>query len=73
MLTVARFIDCGQWTARLSGRTRFVDDTLGLRRNVYRVLLTRGREGTVIYVPRESCYDETFASLVASGARELGP
>jgi len=61
----------GQWTARHSGRTKFVDDTLALRRNVYRVLLTRGREGTVIYLPRDSMYDETHASLILNGAREV--
>jgi hypothetical protein len=61
----------GRWTARRSGRTRYVADTLGLRRNVYRVLLTRGREGTVIYVPNAAIYDETHAALLSAGARKL--
>ncbi|MBM4368272.1 MAG: DUF2075 domain-containing protein [Deltaproteobacteria bacterium] len=65
-------LEAGRWTARYSGKTRHVADTLGLRRNVYRVLLTRGREGTVIYVPRDSRYDETFAALLDNGARSFG-
>lgn len=61
----------GEWSAGRSGRTKYVDDTLGLRRNVYRVLLTRGREGTVIYVPESSIYDNTHAALTTAGARPL--
>jgi hypothetical protein len=43
-------------------------DALQLRRNAYRVLLTRGREGVILCVPeamRE--LDETYAFLVAAG------
>jgi hypothetical protein len=63
--------DGGAWSARLSGRTRHVTDTLGLRRNVYRVLLTRGRDGSVLFVPDDPVYDETFGALLAAGARTL--
>lgn len=65
------FIENGRWTARISGRTRFVDDTLGLRRNVYRVLLTRGREGAVIYLPPSPIYDETHGALLFAGVHAL--
>lgn len=66
--------DEGAWSARRSGRTRYVDDTLGLRRNVYRVLLTRGREGAVMYLPDAPMYEETVQFLEAAGARHLeGP
>lgn len=61
----------GEWSARYSGRTRYVDNTLDLRRNVYRVLLTRGREGTMIFVPGEERYDETHRALLDAGARSL--
>jgi schlafen family protein len=61
----------GTWSARRSGRTRHVEDTKGLRRNVYRVLLTRGREGTVIFVPPERVYDETWELLRCVGARPI--
>ncbi len=49
-----------------------VKDPLQLRRNAYRVLLTRGREGVLICVPetiREM--DETYAFLVAAGCEVL--
>jgi len=60
-----------EWSAERSGRTRYVDDTLGLRRNVYRVLLTRGREGTVIFVPPTALCDETSEALLVAGVRVL--
>ena len=49
-------------------------------KNSYRVLLTRARQGYVIYVPRGSCedstrhpryYDETYEYLKSLGIREL--
>jgi hypothetical protein len=47
-------------------------DPLQLRRNAYRVLLTRGREGTIICVPQFMCeLDETFNFLVAAGCEVL--
>jgi hypothetical protein len=49
-----------------------VQDALQLRRNAYRVLLTRGREGAIICLPefmRE--LDETFAFLVAAGCEQM--
>ncbi len=61
----------GNWSARYSGKTRYVEDTLNLRRNVYRVLLTRGREGTTIFVPPNERYDETFEALLDARARRL--
>ena len=42
-----------------------------LRANSYRVLLTRGRDATVIWVPEEAIFDPTFAYLCASGLRKL--
>ena len=48
-----------------------VRDALALRLNAYRVLLTRGREGTVIYVPPLASLDETYTYLTSSGFREL--
>jgi len=65
------FREGGSWSARLSGRTRHVTDTLGLRRNVYRVLLTRGREGAVVFVPEDPVYDETWVALLSAGARKI--
>lgn len=42
-----------------------------LRTNAYRVLLTRGRDGTVVFVPPARDLDETWAFLIARGFREL--
>jgi hypothetical protein len=47
-------------------------DAHRLRLNAYRVLLTRGRDGTVIFVPPLTKLDETWAYLKACGVMELG-
>lgn len=62
----------GVWTDDLSGGYRSrVKDRLTLRKNVYRVLLTRGRDGTVVLVPPAAELNETFDHLRACGFREL--
>jgi hypothetical protein len=48
-----------------------VHNPLQLRRNVYRVLLTRGRDGTVVFVPPEKSLDETYDYLLDCGMRLL--
>lgn len=67
------------------GRTTHWDDSLGkkwrkgaqvrnplaLRRNTYRVLLTRGRQGTVIFVPPGDLFDSTYQRLLAVGCVTL--
>jgi hypothetical protein len=42
-----------------------------LRLNAYRVLLTRGRDGTVLFVPPITQLDETWEYLIRSGVTEL--
>ena len=42
-----------------------------LRANAYRVLLTRGRDAHVVFVPELGCLDETYGYLVACGFRPL--
>jgi len=44
---------------------------LALRRNVYRVLLTRGRDGSVVFVPPDEQFDPTFRRLLDVGFRLL--
>ena len=62
----------GVWSDRLSGGyQRKVHDRLALRRNVYRVLLTRGRDGTIVFVPPATEMDETFEWLSSAGFRAL--
>ena len=46
-------------------------DPLQLRKNAYRVLLTRGRAATVVFVPELVELDETFEYLVQSGCGRL--
>ena len=46
-------------------------DPLQLRKNAYRVLLTRGRSATVVFVPPMPELDETYAYLAASGCVEV--
>jgi len=62
----------GTWSMRYSRGTRgIVHDPLSLRRNVYRVLLTRGRDGTVVFAPPYPEMDETAAYLRDAGFRSL--
>jgi hypothetical protein len=42
-----------------------------LRRNSYRVLLTRSRDAMILFVPPESAFDMTEMGLLASGVRPL--
>ncbi len=64
----------GTWTNRLARgyqRPADVRDPFQLRRNAYRVLLTRGRDATVVFVPPMRLLDETLGYLVDAGFREL--
>lgn len=68
-------LDSGLWdnsAAKVYQKKSAVHDALRLRRNAYRVLLTRGREGVVICLPefmRE--LDETYAFLLTAGCERL--
>jgi hypothetical protein len=58
------------WTnqyARRYQNTGAVKDALGLRRNAYRVLLTRGRDGTTVFVPPIPVLDPLFERLLGAG------
>ncbi len=64
----------GVWSnARARGYRSSVPirDPFQLRLNAYRVLLTRGRDGTVLFVPPECALDETWDYVRACGFREL--
>ena len=66
----------GLWSAESARKIKrsavVVRDPFQLRVNAYRVLLTRGREGTVVFVPPDAEMDETWEHLLASGFGELG-
>jgi hypothetical protein len=67
-------LDRGVWSnrrARSYRRGSHVRDALKLRLNAYRVLLTRGRDGVVVFVPALTELDETYQYLVASGFCEI--
>ena len=57
-----------EWWASKRGKAK---DPQRLRRNAYRVLLTRGRDGVVLFVPALAKLDETAAALARAGARPL--
>ncbi|MCC7169991.1 MAG: DUF2075 domain-containing protein [Planctomycetes bacterium] len=62
----------GAWSNEYARGTRgSVRDPLALRRNSYRVLLTRGRDGTVVFVPPTEELRETLAFLVDAGFEPL--
>jgi hypothetical protein len=48
-----------------------VKDAFQLRLNSYRVLLTRGRDACVVFVPPLPELDETFEYLTAAGFKAL--
>jgi len=64
--------ESGSWTTQRArqyaprGRTRPLDP-YQMRINAYRVLLTRGRDGMVVFVPPLPLLDETFSFLVDAG------
>jgi hypothetical protein len=64
----------GVWSnenARRYQRPIDVNNPFQLRLNAYRVLLTRGRDVTVVFVPPIRMLDETYEYLVESGFRDL--
>lgn len=60
----------GEWRSKQGRRQRLVRDPHQLRLNAYRVLLTRGREGIVIFVPTSPAkeMDATVHALESAGA-----
>ena len=65
------FWDGNDWQMRKL-RPKFKQhDPLGLRKNSYRVLLTRSRDEMVIFIPPEERFDSTEMALLAAGARVL--
>ena len=52
-------------------KTSIIHDPLALRRNTYRVLLTRGRQGSVIFIPPQEDLDSTYQKLLDVGCETL--
>jgi DUF2075 family protein len=62
-----------QWELRKMRTQIPQEDPHQLRLNSYRVLLTRSREGVVIFVPPTTEFDSTEHALLAAGARIFMP
>ena len=56
------------WVLKPRKRRYTIEDPDELLRNAYRVLLTRGRDGVVIWVPPDAELDETAESIALAGA-----
>lgn len=64
----------GQWSTSRATQSRDpMRDFDQVRKNAYRVLLTRGRDGTVVFVPPLPELDETYGFLAQCGWRLLEP
>jgi Uncharacterized conserved protein (DUF2075) len=61
------------WKAR-EVRSRYpINDQDVIRKNAYRVLLTRGRDGLLVFVPPDVALNGTEHALLAAGLRPLEP
>ncbi|MCQ8213258.1 DUF2075 domain-containing protein [Cetobacterium somerae] len=48
-----------------------LQDPHKIRLNSYRVLLTRGRDGVIVYIPKDEKFDETHKFLIKAGMKIL--
>ena len=64
------FVWVSEWKSPAAPRSK-AKDPHRLRVNSYRVLMTRGRDGFFIYVPKEVGMETTYEALVAAGVREI--
>jgi hypothetical protein len=67
-------LENGQWSNRLAKRyahTSKIQDAMNLRINAYRVLLTRARDGFIVYIPKSEQMTETVEHLRACGIESL--
>lgn len=62
--------DADRWMSLSQPRSK-ARDPHQLRLNSYRVLLTRGRDGMVLFVPREPALGATYRALVEAGCSVL--
>lgn len=65
----------GKWSIERARKYKRGDvrvvDPFQLRVNAYRVLLTRGRDGSVVFIPEGKDFDETWGYLLSNGFRRL--
>jgi len=63
--------DGRNWRNKPSRSKYAIKDPFRLRKNVYRVLLTRGRDGLLVFVPPVDSLDATYHILLAAGMRQI--
>ncbi len=63
--------DGRSWQAKAVKRKYPLEDPDQIVRNAYRVLLTRGRDGFVVFLPPDKDLDQTEHALLASGVKPL--
>lgn len=63
--------DGKDWKIRQVKTKYPLDNPEQIRKNAYRVLLTRGRDGALMYLPPDPILDSTEHALLASGVRPL--
>lgn len=63
--------DGKKWVNRFARSKYRIKDPFQLRKNVYRVLMTRGRDGLLVYVPEDASLDATYHILLAAGMQVL--
>ena len=61
----------GSGWAKFKDNERADSDANTYRINSYRVLLTRGRDGFIVFVPDETRLDSTYNALLRTGIKEL--
>jgi len=61
----------GEWKSPKPGGRSKAKDPHRLRMNSYRVLLSRGRDGFIIFIPPEPKMMSTYQALKTAGMREL--
>jgi DUF2075 family protein len=59
------------WDARPVRSKYPLADPVRIRMNAYRLLLTRGRDGMVVFLPPDARLDFTEHALLAAGVRPL--
>jgi DUF2075 family protein len=59
------------WHYKPIRRRYALDDPVQILQNVYRVLLTRGRDGCLIWVPPDERFTETRRVLLEAGVTQL--
>ena len=67
-------LENGAWNndrARNYAHTSDIKDPFTLRRNAYRVLLTRARDGMILYLPDTELHSETRQHLLACGVENF--